>query len=188
MDSIFLNQTLSQFCQEVAPSKYVSPTVQNLTAGTYISEILDVKEIVNSDGSLEAIDFYHCLTDSAGNVKMIRFRYYEKELPALAKMLLLYPQVTTWRSTIGLHESIDVKHKATGQYMYIVCRQLSTSSASTPSSSTPSNSMPAKKTGIFGSKRPAKGISSLAGKKQTLLSDEDDDDGDDEWGDILDED
>ena len=84
MASSYLSQMLSQFSEAIMTPQYLFPTVQNLSSGTYASEILDIKEVVNANGSLEALDFYHKLTDSGGNPVWVRFRYYNQELAALA--------------------------------------------------------------------------------------------------------
>lgn len=137
MATSFLNQAISQFCGGIiASQQYIFPTVQNLAAGAYISEILDVREVSRDDGSLEAVDFYHKLSDSNGNVIYVRFRHYSKELSSLVSSLKQYPQVQTWQNVIGLQEEITVAQKATGNYMRISSRHapvVAVTSASTVS-------------------------------------------------------
>lgn len=134
--SNYLTQMLSQFSGATTNIQYIFPTIQNLSTGKYTSEILDVKDIVNTDGGLEALDFYHKLVDSNGNNLWVRFRYYKHEFAALAEELAKYPGVNTWQSTIALREDITVTPKATGNYMRISSRSASVvteSSASTAS-------------------------------------------------------
>ena len=135
MNSNFLSQTLSQFCAGVsATQQYIFPTIQNLVAGSYISEILDVREVLREDGSLEAVDFYHKLTDSSGNVIHVRFRYYQKELASLVSSFKQYPHVHIWNDLIGINEDITVAPKQTGNYMYIASRKSSTTNGVSTSS------------------------------------------------------
>ena len=181
MNSKFLSQMLSQFCVSVStPQQYIFPTIQNLDAGAYISEILDVKEIIKPDGSLEAIDFYHQLTDSSGNVLHVRFRFYEKELPSLVSSLKQYPQVKTWEDVVGLKEDIVVSPKPTGNYLYISSRNAYVSSASKPTSGTSSaNTSPHKRGGL--SSRLSKSGSKPSKISRELLVSEDEEDWDDDF-------
>ena len=184
MNSNFLNKALSQFCESNSTSQqYILPTVHNLADGTYISEILDVKEIIKPDESLDAIDFYHKLTDSSGNIIYVRFRYYNKELPALATSLSQYPKVKTWKDVVWLQEEIIVAPKPTGTYKHIVARKdCSFNVTSTSSNASATNTHPSKR-GILSSR-----LSSRSGKyaqatKQALIVE---DEGD-EFDDFLDE-
>ena len=177
----YLTQMLSQFSgMTTATPQYVFPTVQNLSAGVHLSEIVDVKEIVDSDGNLTALDFYHKLTDSDGCDIFVRFRYYEKELPALAQELSKYSAVKTWCDAVGLREQVTVSPKATGNYMRISARneaQVTSSSSSTVVSE------PVKKSGILGNKSKHGGsvlgsknnaATSHSVKASNLLADEED--------------
>lgn len=118
-----LNRALASFCEESSDVNYLFPTSENLEAGFYTSEILDIQEVMTPDGDFEALDFYHRLTDSSGNVTYVRFRYYEKELPALAKELKQYPSIETLGDTIGLHEDVEIAPKKMSRYMYIAGRK-----------------------------------------------------------------
>ena len=184
MNSKFLNQTLSQFCVGGSvPQQYIFPTVQNLAAGTYISEILDVKEVLNPDGSLNAIDFYHQLTDSSGNVIHVRFRFYAKELPSLVSSLKHYPQVKTWADIIGIKEDIVVSPKPTGNYMRISSRNACVSNASKLTSGVSSTNAPHHKRGSLSSRLSKSGSKSPQTARQELIYE---DEGD-KFDDFLDE-
>ena len=144
-----------------------------MKAGNYTSKITDVREVLDTNGNLEALDFYHELTDGNGNVQNVRFRYYDKELPSLAKELSQYPQVKTWQDAIGLEEQITVAPKPTGKYMRIADRSALEESESTSGASKTQTSA-TKKGGL---------TSRLGGRSQTpsaqrqaLLSEDDDDD------------
>lgn len=169
MNKNYLTQSLSQF--DIAPTRlnYVFPTSQNISAGVYTSEILDVKEVLNPDGSLQAFDFYHRLTDSNGQTLYVRFRVYESELPELAQELTQYPSVQTWCDTVGLPEVVTVAPKKAGNYLRIQSRVANPSKAS--SSTT---------LGSASKKLSSKSTSSPP--RRTLLSDNDD-----EYDDFLDD-
>ena len=129
------------------------------------------------DGSLEAIDIYHKLTDSSGNVLYVPFRYYTKEIPTLVSSLKQYPQVQTWQNIIGLQEEITVVQKTTGNYMRISSRHALLATVSSASTVPSTSSQPPKSVGIapkFGSKRGNK--PSPASKASLLLEDDDFDD------------
>lgn len=181
----YLTQALSQICGVINNTpQYIFPTIKNLAAGNYYSEILDVQEVLQSDGSLEAMDFYHRLTDSNGNVIYSRFRYYEKELPGLATSLQQYPQVQTWQDTVGLKEDITVAPKPKSNYMRIAVRTASLASASATSPTvSPASAPPAKRGGLssrLSSKHSNKPVQT---PRQALISEDDDD----EFDDFLDE-
>ena len=169
MSNTYLTQNLSQF--NIAPTciNYVFPTSQNISAGVYASEILDVKEVINPDGSLQGFDFYHRLTDSNGKILHVRFRYYDSELHALAQELTKYPSVQTWCDTVGLPEVVTVAPKKAGNYLRIQSRVANPSKAS--SSTT---------LGSVSKKLSSKSTSSPP--RRTLLSDNDD-----EYDDFLDD-
>jgi hypothetical protein len=180
----FLNQPLAAFAgNSLATPQYLYPTKQNLQAGSYDSEIQDVREVLSSDGSLDALDFYHILSDANGRVLHIRFRYYEKELPALASVFCKYSCIGNWSGAVGLCETVDVSPKATGQYMRISGRSL----IKPPTASTLSQAPSGVSTSCAGSP-PKKGVSlskkhktlekssSLASRNALLEDDEDDDD------------
>lgn len=163
----YLTQMLSQFSgMTTATPQYLFPTVQNLSAGIYLSEILDIKEIVDFDGNLIALDFYHKLTDSNGNNVYVRFRYYEKELPALAQELSKYSAVKTWGDSVGLREQVTVSPKATGNYMRISARNEAQATSSSPSTVV---SPPVKKSGLLANKS-KRGGSALGSKNNAATS------------------
>ena len=58
MANTYLNQALTQICGAIKnnPPQYLFPTIQNLEAGDYVSGILDVREVLKDDGTLEALD------------------------------------------------------------------------------------------------------------------------------------
>ena len=179
----YLSQTLSAYLGGNSSTvHYVFPTTPNMSAGNYLSEILDIQEVLRLDGSLEALDFYHKLTDGNGNDLYVRFRYYEKELPGLAQALKNYPAVERWRDTVGLLEDVAVTPKTMGNYLRISHRALSatgTTPLHQPAQSigtTTSAGSPAKK-GISLSKMPKKhlGGSQLSSRRSELLEDDDDD-------------
>ena len=118
----YLLDQLSQYSNAATQISYIFPTVQNLMPGNYISKIMDVQEVTDPNGQLLALDFYHTLTDSSGNIVNVRFRYYEKELPSLASSLKQYSQLQTWKDTIGLQEQITISAKASGNYLKISTR------------------------------------------------------------------
>ena len=184
----YLNQILSQYSTVAASATYVFPTVQNLASGKYYSEILDVQEVIDANEALVALDFYHQLTDSNGNVKRVRFRYYEKELPGLAQQLCQYPQVKTWQNAVGLKEDITVAPKSSGNYMRIATRSavmLTTSSTSTsPTSATSSSPKRGGLTSRLGRRHSSQPVQTV---KQSLLSEDEGDDFDD-FDDFLTED
>ena len=173
----FLNQALSQFVGVSTPISYVYPTVGNIDAGVYTSEIMSVDEILNDDGSLNALDFYHRLTDCNGKDLYVRFRYYKKELASLAESLSKYPEVETWSDTVGLKEKIVVSKKSTGSYMGISSRSAieedepSSRPLSTKSSAT-------KRSGPLS--RPSRHVNhnSSAISKQVLVEDDEEDEDD----------
>ena len=173
----FLHQAISQFSGISTGISYIFPTVNKLNAGTYASEILDVQEVLREDGSLEAFDFFHQLTDCNGNITHVRFRYYEKELPALVTSLKQYPQVKTWKDAVGLQEEVIVTPKPAGSYMHIAARKASASNGSNASSNASStSSQTPKRVGIaprFGIKRDNKPSSA---SKSSRLSEDDFDD------------
>lgn len=196
MNKNYLSQSLSQICGVTNNTpQYIFPTIKNLAAGNYYSEILDVQEVLQSDGSLEAMDFYHRLTDSNGNVIYSRFRYYEKELPGLATSLQQYPQVQTWQDTVGLKEDVTVAPKLTGNYMRIAARTAclanvnaiapvappsSATSPTVPSASATSSAgssasvTPAKRGGLS-SRLSSKHSKPVQTSRQALIADDDDD-------------
>ena len=183
MANSFLNQSLSQFSGIPSGLSYIYPTVNNLNAGTYVSEIVDLQEVLKENGTLEAFDFYHQLTDSDGNVTHVRFRYYAKELPDLARSLSHYPQVKTWQDTLGLKEDISVAPKATGSYMRISSRNACVSNASKLTSGVSSTNAPHHKRGSMSSRLSKSGSMSQQTARQTLISE---DEGE-EFDDFLDE-
>ena len=147
-----------------------------------MSEIKDVKEVMDANGNFEALDFYHQLTDSSGHITYVRFRYYEKELPALANSLRQYPQAKTWKNVVGLQEEVNVAPKPAGNYMHIAARKASISNVSQNVSSTSSTSSHTpKRAGIstqFGGKRANK--LSSAPKPSLFLEDDEFDDWEDD--------
>ena len=173
MASSYLSQTLSQFSGAATNPQYLSPTVQNLSSGTYASEILDIKEVVNADGSLEALDFYHKLTDSGGNPLWVRFRYYNQELAALAKEFSKYPSVKTWQDAVGLQEQITVSPKATGNYMRVSIRAISNGTTGIETSL--QNSSSHKSNRGLTSRKFLGAKSTFSPQKQALLSEIEDD-------------
>ncbi len=167
--STYLQQNLSQLNTAPPHINYVFPTIQNISAGVYASEILDVKELLNPDGSLQAFDFYHRLTDSNGETVHVRFRYYNSEIPELAQELKKYPSVKTCSDTIGLSEEVTVAPKKTGNYLRIQSRVATSSKAS--SSAT-----------LGSASKKLSSKSTLSPPRRTLLSDNDD-----EYDDFLDD-
>ena len=187
--SVFLSQNLSTCLGgNSSVTGYVFPTARNLSVGAYFSEILDVKEVLRSNGSLEALDFYHKLIDVSGSVLYVRFRYYENELPGLAQLFKRYPVIETWSDTVGLLEDVDVTPKITGQYLHISGRSLSTTGPSPslqsaqPIGTTVSAGLPAKKgRGILSASRKVNGVSLSSAKRQSVVDfDEDDEENDDD--------
>ena len=189
----YLSQALSQICGAInTPPQYILPTIQNMAAGNYISEIQDVQEVFKDDGTLDALDFYHRLTDSNGNVIYVRFRYYYKELPNLAASLKQYPQVTTWQDVVGLKEDITVAPKPKSNYMKIAVRTASLASASATSPTVSPASAPPAKRGGPPSRLSSRHSKPMQTSRQALIpEDEDEDDWDeDDWDeddDLLDE-
>ena len=146
----YLSQQLSQYSNAATQISYIFPTVQNLMPGNYISKIMDVQEVTDPNGQLLALDFYHTLTDSSGNIVNVRFRYYEKELPSLASSLKQYSQLQTWKDTIGLQEQITISAKASGNYLKISTRSAPTVTAASTNSinATTQQSHTSKKVGL----------------------------------------
>ena len=187
MANSFLSQSLSQFYGGISASpQYIFPTVQNLAAGTYISEILDIKEVIRPDGTLDAIDFYHQLTDSNGDITHFRFRYYDKELPALANSLKQYPQAKTWKDALGLQEEVTVAPKTTGSYMYIAARKACSVNVTSTSSNASATNTPPSKRGGLSSRLGSRGGKSQQTPRQALIY-ADEEDNDDEFDDFLDD-
>ena len=185
MNKNYLSQALSQICGAINTlPQYIFPTVNNLASGNYTSEILDVKDIVEPSGNLSAIDFYHRLTDSSGDVIYVRFRYYYKELPGLAASLQQYPQVQTWQDAVGLKEDITVAPKSIGNYMRIAARTACLVSASAASPAVTPASAPPAKHGGFSSRLSSKHSNKpVQTPRQALISEDDDA----EFDDFLDE-
>lgn len=188
MTQNYLSQALSTFVGVPSEIFYVYPTNQNLRAGVYESEILDIKEVLKETGELEALDFYHRLTYQDGTVKYVRFRHYAKELPALATSLKQYSQVKTWADGVGLREEVTVAPKMTGNYMRIATRKVAVSSVS--SASTNSGALPNSSTqpstqsnrgGIISKRTNTPLKSSLASKRANLLQGDEDDEDDDDY-------
>ncbi len=181
----YLNQALSQFSGVSSGLSYIFPTVQKLNAGKYVSEILDVQDVVDSNGKLLALDFYHKLADSNDNVIHVRFRFYAKELPSLVSSLKQYPQVKTWKNVVGLQEEVTVAPKPAGSYMHIAARKASISNVAQPASGASStSSQPPKRVGIAPSAGSKRGNMPSPTPKPSLLSEDDEFD---DWEDDSDE-
>lgn len=149
----YLLQQLSQYGNVAATQiSYILPIAQNLMAGYYLSKIMDVQEVIDTNGQLLALDFYHMLTDSSGNIVNVRFRYYEKELPSLASSLKQYSQLQTWKDTIGLQEQITISAKASGNYLKISTRSALTvtTTSANPINATAQQAHTPKKVGLGG--------------------------------------
>lgn len=181
--STILTSSLCQFLEETP--QYLFPTVQNLKAGIYESEILDVKASVSETETLESLDFYHALSDSSGAKTYYRFRYYIKELSDLARKMMKYPAVKTWEDAIGLQEEVTIVPKPFGNYMRIAerCALNSSSFDATSAVSAPSSSngvqvnSSSKKSGLTRSKRTTLGNKSCtAAQRASLVSEDDEDD------------
>jgi hypothetical protein len=186
MATSYLTQQISQFFETNISVIYVRPLVHNLNSGTYLSEIKDIKEVVDSNGNFEAFDFYHCLIDSDGNVTHVRFRYYEKELPALASSFKQYPNVKTWQNLVGLKEEVTIAPKPTGNYMYIATRRTcSVNVTSISSNDTVINPHPSKR-GSLSSRLVNRSSKFAQTTRQALISD-DEEDIDDDFDDFLDD-
>ena len=180
--SNIIKNSLSCFLEETP--RYLFPTLQNLKAGCYNSEILNVQALVSETESLEALDFYHALSDSSGAKSYYRFRYYSKELSDLARELLKYSSVQTWEDAIGLQEEVRIVPKASGNYMRIAERCAlnssnfdATSEVSASSSNGVQEKSSSKKRGLTLSKRTMLGNKSRATvQRASLVSEEDEDD------------
>ena len=173
----FLNQSISHFAGVSTTISYIFPKIGNVDAGVYTSEIMNVEEVLNDDGSLDALDFYHQLTDNNGNVIYVRFRYYAKDLPGLARELSKYPHVQTWQNTVGLQEEVVVSKKATGNYMYISSRKalmLNTSQTTTSSTATSASCSSVPKKGGLATRSSRYPIKKSATTQRQALLDEDD--------------
>ena len=185
MQKNYLSQSITQFCADNTSSiHYIFPTANNLAAGTYISEILDVKEVLNADETLNALDFYHELSDVNGDIIHVRFRYYLKELPTLAQELSKYPSITTWQSSVALQEEVEIAHKKTGSYMHIAARK----ACSVSKISSCSAVAPSPKRGGLSSRLSKSGNKPMQTSRQALISDVDDEDDSDDWEEYGDED
>jgi hypothetical protein len=144
-----------------------------------MSEVVDIQEVIDANSNLEALDFYHKLTDSSGNVTHVRFRYYDKELPALANSLKQYPQAKTWKDVVGLQEDVTVAPKPSGSYMHITARTASSSNVSQISSGASStNSHPPKRGGLS-SRLSNRGKKPVQTVRQALISEDEGDEVDD---------
>ena len=176
----YLSQQLSQFSVAAPNVSYVFPTLQNLDAGNYSSEIVDVREVLDENGDLVALDFYHKLVDSNGNVTYVRFRYYDKELPGLAQELMKYPQVETWKDAIGIKEKVVVNKKASGNYLRIAERCASEEADDSSMPSSPKSSDTKRSGGIL-SRRPKYPSRKPTTTQRSDLMDDDDDDDDDDY-------
>ena len=186
MATSYLTQQISQFFETNISVIYVRPLVHNLNSGTYLSEIKDIKEVVDSNGNFEAFDFYHCLIDSDGNVTYVRFRYYEKELPALSSSFKQYPNVKTWQNLVGLKEEVTIAPKPTGSYMHIAARRTCLVNITSASSNAPvTNAQPSKRGGLS-SRLGNRCNKSVKTASKTLIF-EDTEDIDDDFDDFLDD-
>lgn len=180
----YLNQAISQFSGVSSVPSYIYPTVNNLNAGAYVSDILDVQEVLKEDSTLDALDFYHCLTDGNGNIVHVRFRYYLKELPTLANSLKQYQQVKTWKDVVGLQEEVTIAPKPAGNYMHIVARK----ACSVSKISSCSAVAPSPKRGGLSSRLIKSGNKPMQTSRQALISDINDEDDPDDWEEYDDED
>ena len=186
MEISYLEEQISQFLTNDESVNYIRPLTQNLTSGIYISEIEDVKAVTDINGDLDAIDFYHKLVDSSGNVVYIRFRYYNKELPALANSLKQYPKVKIWKDLIGLQENVTIAPKPTGSYMHIAARRTcSVNITSASSNASVTNAQPSKRGGLS-SRLGNRCNKSVKTASKTLIF-EDTEDVDDDFDDFLDD-
>ena len=169
-----------------SPATPILPLSKNLAVGMYDSTILDVADALQK-GECVGVDMTHELVDANGNHFVVRFRYYENEVPQLLAAFGDYELDGALNEVaIGLEEEVDIAPKGRGNYLHIADRRLkamSTTSTTTaqsvisPPTTPPTASAPPKR-GLLGSKRP---ISRKA--TRNLLTDDDA-----EFDDFLDED
>lgn len=174
-----------------SPVTPILPLPKNLAVGMYDSTILDVADAFQK-GECVGVDMTHELVDANGNHFVVRFRYYENEMPQLLDKFGEYGlDGALNKVAVGVQEEVDVAPKVYGNYMHIANRHLKSMSttssttaqpvASTPATpSTTSAPPPPPKRGILGSNRPTP----RPNTKQNLLADDEDD----EFDDFLEED
>lgn len=172
----YLSQQLSQFSVAAPNVSYVFPTSQNLEAGNYFSEIVDVREVLDENGDLVALDFYHRLTDSNGNDLFVRFRYYDKELPSLAQELSKNPHVKTWKDAIGIKEKVVVSKKASGNYLRISERCASEEADDSLKPSSPKSSDTMRSGGVLSRRPRYLSQKPTTTQRSAFMEDDDDDD------------
>ena len=175
----YLTQQLAQYSVAAPNVSYVFPTLQNLEAGNYSSEIVDVREVLDENGDLAALDFYHKLVDSNGNVTYVRFRYYDKELPGLAQELMKYPQVETWKDAIGIKEKVVVSKKASGNYLRISERCASEEADNSSMPSSPKSSDTKRSGGLLSSRHRYPSQKPTTTQRIALMEEDDDSEFDD---------
>ena len=188
MINSYLTQQLSQYSVVATNVYYLFPISQNLEAGHYASEIVDVKEVLDANGKLVALDFCHKLQDSNGNEIFVRFRYYDKELPSLAQELSKYPQIQTWQNTIGLKEEVVISKKPTGNYLRISSRSASDEAEDASKTSSAGSSIRKKGGSITRYPRHLGNKPSTITKQAVLEEDDEDEEEEDDYDYLDDED
>ena len=188
-----LQKQISALVTQVQPQATILPYVNNLPAGKYSSEIIDVADAVQK-GVIVGIDCTHKLTSENGNVTFVKFRFFEPiDTSALIQVLASYGLSGNICNALkGLKEIVDIAPRPnSARYVYIAHRDIL--NAQNNVTSAISNTPP----GVFASKSPAKnriGSSYFGSKrgnkpspasKASLLTEDDDFD---DWEDDGDED
>ena len=101
---------------------YELPTPNNLGAGTYNSRIKDI-EVFDSSSKITAVDCYHELENSKGEVFYIRFRFFAERggVKELISVFRKYGFVN-FSEAIDIEEVVEIKNKENSSYLAIVSR------------------------------------------------------------------
>lgn len=102
---------------------YELPTHNNLDEGIYASRIKDI-EVIKADSKMTAVDCYHELEDSKGDVFYIRFRFFD-ERGGVKELVSVFRKYgfANFADAIGVEETVTVAHKANSSYLYISSRK-----------------------------------------------------------------
>lgn len=173
-----------------AAAQAILPYINNLPAGKYTSEIVDVAEAVQK-GDVVGIDCTHKLTNADGNIWLVKFRFFDPiDTENLIQVLASYGLSGNIGSALmGLRETVDIAPRPNSvRYMYIAERKQFSESESSFSSSVSSTSTLSPKRGGLSSRLSRRSNKPTQTARQTLISDIDDEDDSDDWEEYGDED
>ena len=109
-----------------ASAQAVLPYINNLPAGKYSSEIVDVSDAVQN-GVIVGIDCIHKLTFENGNITFVKFRFFEPiDTSALIQVLASYGlSGNIGNALMGLKEEVDIAPRPnSARYVYIAHRAI----------------------------------------------------------------